>query len=117
MQRVGEGRGREPAGAVAHYPASEGVSSTQILTLVQGARDALADVVEPLPAALRASERLPDRASALTAMHFPERAQDAEGGRERMAFEELLMAQLVFLRRRARRRALEGAPVLGSRPR
>ena len=33
--------------AVAHYPASEGVSSTQILTLVQGVSERLADVPEP----------------------------------------------------------------------
>jgi ATP-dependent DNA helicase RecG len=120
----GDGAGESPDRAdgaharavVAHYPASDGVSSTQILTLVQGARDALADVVELLPAALRAGERLPDRASALSALHFPERPQDAECGRERMAFEELLLTQLVFLRRRARRRALTGAPVLDERP-
>jgi ATP-dependent DNA helicase RecG len=112
----GEADGAHARAVVAHYPASEGVSSTQILTLVQGARGALADVVEPLPAALRSSERLPDRASALSALHFPERPQDAERGRERMAFEELLLTQLVFLRRRARRRALTGAPVLDERP-
>ncbi len=113
---VGTGEDEQTGGTVAHYPASEGISSTQILTLVQGARDALADVLEPLPAALRASERLPDRASALSALHFPERPQDAEAGRERLAFEELLLTQLVFLRRRARRRALTGAPVLDERP-
>jgi ATP-dependent DNA helicase RecG len=108
--------GEQTGGTVAHYPASEGVSSTQILTLVQGARGALADVVEPLPAALRSSERLPDRTSALSALHFPERATDAEAGRQRMAFEELLFTQLVFLRRRARRRALSGAPALAEPP-
>ncbi len=101
---------------VAHYPATEGVSSTQILTLMQGSRGALADVIEPLPAALRSSERLPDRAAALTAMHFPERPEDAQDGRGRLAFEELLLTQLVFLRRRARRRALSGAPVLDEPP-
>ena len=65
--RVGAGA----SDAVAHYPAAEGVTSTQILTLVRGARDALGDVIEALSAATRVSERLPDRASALAAMHFP----------------------------------------------
>jgi ATP-dependent DNA helicase RecG len=92
------------------------VSSTQLLTLVRGARGALADVVEPLPAALRAGEGLPDRASALTALHFPDGPDDAQAGRARLAFEELLLTQLLFLRRRARRRALEGAPVLDTLP-
>ena len=45
--------------AVAHYPAAEGISSTQILTLVRAARDALGDVTEPLSAATRVAEGLP----------------------------------------------------------
>jgi ATP-dependent DNA helicase RecG len=72
--------------------------------------------VEPLPAALRASERLPDRATALAALHFPGELEDAEQGRIRLAFEELLLTQLVFLRRRARRSALTGAPLLDQAP-
>jgi ATP-dependent DNA helicase RecG len=98
--------------AVAHYPATDGVSSTQILTLVHGAKDALADVVEALSAATRFTEGLPDRASALAAMHFPRLPEDLEAGRERLAFEELLLTQLTFLRRRAARRARSGAAVL-----
>src|SRR6185437_12291925 len=39
-------------GDVAHYPATEGISSTQIAELVREHRDALADVFEPLPARL-----------------------------------------------------------------
>jgi ATP-dependent DNA helicase RecG len=88
---------------VAHYPATEGVSSTQILTLVREHRGALADVAEPLPAALRAAERLPQRAAALAALHFPRDERAAEEGRRRMAFEELLLMQLAVLRRRALR--------------
>jgi ATP-dependent DNA helicase RecG len=94
----------QAAGEIAHYPASEGVSSTQILALMQGVRDALGDVPEALGAAVRVGEGLADRGSALAAMHFPRDAEERERGRERLAFEELLMTQLVFLRRRARRR-------------
>src|SRR5271167_4815103 len=36
---AGTGVGAGESDAVAHYPATEGVTSTQILTLVQGARD------------------------------------------------------------------------------
>jgi ATP-dependent DNA helicase RecG len=104
------------AGAVAHYPASEGITSTQILTLVGGHRAALAEVTEPLPAALRARERLPERAGALAAMHFPRDAEDPICGRERLAFEELLLAQLVFLTRRARRRQCADATALADAP-
>jgi len=116
--------GAEPAaegetaagGAVAHYPAAEGVTSTQILTLVQGARDALRDIPETLSGATRAAEGLPDRACALAAMHFPRSPEDVEEGRRRLAFEELLLGQLVFLRRRAARRGLTGARALAEQP-
>ena len=105
--------GPEAADAlVAHYPASEGITSTQILSLVRGARAALVDVSEPLPGRLRAAERLPDRAAALAAMHFAQGTEEMAAARERLAFDELLLAQLLFLRRRARRRAERGAPAL-----
>jgi ATP-dependent DNA helicase RecG len=104
------------AETVAHYPAAEGISSTQILTLVRGDAAALAEVPEPLSAATRVSERLPDRAGALAAMHFPRGPADPPAGRERLAFEELLLEQLVFLRRRAGRRAREGSFALADEP-
>jgi ATP-dependent DNA helicase RecG len=88
------------AEAVAHYPATEGLSSTQILALVKEYAVALQDVVEALPAALRAAQGLPDRAAALTAAHFPASEADAGVARRRLAFEELLLAQLALLRRR-----------------
>jgi len=91
-------------GEIPHYPATEGASSTQILALVQGARGALGDVPEALGAATRVGEGLADRRSSLAAMHFPRDAEDRERGRQRLAFEELLLTQLLFLRRRARRR-------------
>ncbi len=114
----GDGGSVEPgaSGAVAHYPAAEGVSSTQILTLVQGHRGALNDVTEMLPADMRVAEALPDRAGALAAMHFPKDPRDSEDGRARLAFEELLLTQLVFLRRRAARRARGGALALAEPP-
>jgi len=105
---------RDASGAVAHYPATEGVSSTQILTLVQGLSGALRDVTEMLPAAMRVAEGLPDRAGALAAMHFPRDQSDPEAGRGRLAFDELLLTQLVFLRRRAARRARRGAHALAA---
>ncbi len=90
-------------GEVAHYPAAEGISSTQILMLVRERRGALADVCDPLPAPMRTTLGLAGRAAALTAMHFPVSAEEAEGGRRRLAFEELLLGQITVLRRRALR--------------
>jgi ATP-dependent DNA helicase RecG len=106
----------EAAGAddevVAHYPATEGLSSTQILALVRRHHPAIRDAPEPLPGRLRAAERLPDRPAALEAAHFG----DLEGGRRRLAFDELLLVQLDLLRRRAHRREALSAPVLDGEP-
>jgi ATP-dependent DNA helicase RecG len=103
---------REGSAEVARYPAADGVTSTQLVALVSAARAALTDVPERLPALMRAGEGLPDRASALAAMHFPRDAREPRLARQRLAFEELLLSQLVFLRRRARRSSLTGAPAL-----
>jgi ATP-dependent DNA helicase RecG len=111
----GAAEGGSGAGAVAHYPAADGVTSTQILTLVRDARHGLYDVIEALSAATRVGDGVPDRASALAAMHFPRLPDDLEQGRQRLAYEELLLTQLVFLRRRAARRARTGASALGDR--
>ena len=106
----------QDARMVAHYPASEGITSTQILTLVQRERGALRDVVEMLPARVRVASAMPDRAAALAAMHFPREPEEPERGRRRLAFEELLLTQLLFLRRRARRMLRTGAPSLQEPP-
>ncbi len=99
-------------GAVAHYPATDGLSSTQILAMVQANAAAIGDVLEPLPARVRVLERLADRPAALAACHFPVNQGDQELARRRLAFDELLMVQLALLRRRRLRRASARAPVL-----
>jgi ATP-dependent DNA helicase RecG len=100
--------------AVAHYPATDGLSSTQILMLVGQHREALGDVVEPLPARLRTRERLPDRAAALTEAHFGNADAATDTARRRLAYDELLLVQLGLLRRRRQRGASHAAPVLDS---
>jgi ATP-dependent DNA helicase RecG len=100
------------ATSAAHYAASEGISPTQILALVQAHAAAAHDVVEPLPVSLRLAEKLPDRPGALRAVHLPRADGDFEGGRGRLVFEELLLRQLALLLRRARRRAAADAPRL-----
>jgi ATP-dependent DNA helicase RecG len=92
---------------IAHYAVSEGITSTQLAELVREHRHAITDVVEPLDARLRVRERLPDRQAALADMHFGA----GEGGRRRLAFDELLATQLLFARRRALHAAID-APML-----
>jgi ATP-dependent DNA helicase RecG len=106
---VGAG-GPEPS--VAHYPATDGLSSTQILALVHQHAANFNDVIDPLPVAVRLKERLADRPSALRAAHFPLEAGDEEEGRRRLAFDELLLSQLALQQRRRHRRTASSAPVL-----
>jgi ATP-dependent DNA helicase RecG len=96
----------------AQYPATKGISSTQILALMGEHRAAIADVVEPLPRSLRRVLNLPDRPTALAAAHFG----DHEGGRRRLAFDELLIDQIVQLRLRQERRADVRARALADAP-
>jgi ATP-dependent DNA helicase RecG len=102
--------------AIAHYPATDGLSSTQILALVRAHADALADVDEPLPARLRALERLAGRGEALAAMHFGEDEGATADALRRLAFEELLLVQLALLRRRRARSAGAVAATLADPP-
>jgi ATP-dependent DNA helicase RecG len=98
--------------AASQYPATKGITSTQILAAVREHRDAVFDEVEPLPAGLRVAERLPDRPAAFAAAHFGDR----EGGRARLAFDELLVDQIVQLRLRAERRATQAGEPLRDEP-
>ena len=113
-ERVGAGGDGDSArsSGVAHYPATEGLSSTQILALVREHAASFDDVLEPLPAALRRRERLLDRPGALRAAHFPQGEEDPEQGRRRLAFDELFFEQLALQRRRRSRRATASAPPL-----
>ncbi len=98
--------------SVAEYPATKGITSTQILAQVREHRAAVTDLVEPLPAAIRVAERLPTRPDAVAAAHFGDR----EAGRERLAFDELLLDQIVQLRLRRERRADQAAAPLADEP-
>src|SRR5438270_300515 len=98
---------REPLVAP-HKKAGDALEALDLHTVGDEHRAALGDVVEPLPARLRVVERLPDRPAALGAVHF---GPDSEEGRRRLAFDELLLVQLLFWRRRARH-AVSAAPVL-----
>ena len=86
------------ASAAPQYPVTKGISSTQVLALEREHADAADDVVEPLPGRLRAAEELPDRPAAVRGAH----AGEPEAGRRRLAFDELLVDQIVQLRLQAR---------------
>ena len=97
---AGDGAGLHTVGLVPLYSASETVSTGKLRELTEGALPLVRWFSDALPAALREREGLPLRADALTAFHRPERREDAERARERLALEELLTLQIALLRRR-----------------
>jgi len=104
------GDGEATADFAPVYPASEEITAKKLRELVAAALPrALAD---PLPAELKEHEALPDRVDALWAIHRPRSLAEAESGRRRLAFDELLLLQ-IWLARRRRERESEVAPALG----
>jgi ATP-dependent DNA helicase RecG len=85
------------------YPASEEIPPKRLRTLVGHALGHVADYFDPLPAELREREAMPLKRDALFAIHRPESEEEAETGRRRLAFEELLVLQLGIARRAAER--------------
>jgi ATP-dependent DNA helicase RecG len=94
------------------YPASEELPQRRLREVAASALAYAGHVLDPLPARLKAELRLPARSDALPALHMPRSADDAERGRRRLAFDELLALQL-GLARRASERGGERAPALG----
>ncbi|HZB35903.1 MAG TPA: ATP-dependent DNA helicase RecG [Gaiellaceae bacterium] len=94
------------------YPATEDVSVKKLREVASAALDYARDVVDPLPAGLKAANRLPGRADAVVALHRPREEADGEQARRRLAFDELLVLQLGLARRRQGREE-ERATALG----
>jgi ATP-dependent DNA helicase RecG len=94
------------------YPAAEEIAAATVRRVVDAALPLTAHVLDPLPAELREHEGLPLKRDALAAVHRPRDLDEAERGRARLAFEELLVLQIGIARRAAEReRTL--APGLG----
>ena len=94
------------------YPATEEVTVKKLREVTGGALDYARDVVDPLPAELKASTGLPGRADALVALHRPRAEAEGERARRRLAFDELLVLQVGLARRRQGREE-ERATALG----
>jgi ATP-dependent DNA helicase RecG len=85
------------------YPATAGLASREIAGLVRRALEAAGpQVVDPLPATLRAKRRLPPLRTSIERFHQPTQPADAEIARRRLAYDELLLCQLAVQRSRAR---------------
>ena len=83
------------------YPATEGLSHKVIRSLLERHLDALIALsTDILAEPLRASLGLLALPDALRAVHRPATSEEAEAGRRRLAFDELLDLQLMLIRAR-----------------
>lgn len=93
------------------YPATEGLSHRQVRRIIADHLPALSDAVpDPLPDDLRRTGKVAPLRDAFLALHRPATVAQAEEGRRRVAFDELLDLQLVVTRARlVAKRAPKGA--------
>ena len=84
---------------LAVYPATDGLPTKLLRQLVEAQLDALLPQIEdPLPASVLAAAGVPSLRDALRLVHRPGSVKEAERGRARLAFEELLCVQLLHRR-------------------
>jgi len=100
------------------YPLSEGLTQATVRKIVRSALDAVLPEIQPgLPEPLRRARGLRPFCEALAGVHFPSSAEEAEGCRAALAYEELFYFEIGVLRRarslavpRAHTRTLNAAP-------
>ncbi len=95
------------------HPATERLKASRIRSWVERAIGLAPNLIEPLPAEMRARRGLAGIADAVTAIHFPAEEADAEAALRRLRFEELFLHQALLAARRERRRATRPAARLG----
>ena len=95
--------GIHTTGIVPVHPASDRLKPARLREWVNQALPLAGLAIEPLPAELRARLGLCGLADAFHAAHFPERREDADTARRRLAFEELLLHQCALASRRGKR--------------
>ncbi len=82
------------------YPETSGLSSKWIRTLMLGAYQSVTKIEEFLPADIITKYDLLIMDGAVRFVHFPKSLEEAERGRERLAFNELLNLELTSLYRK-----------------
>ncbi|MDR0500870.1 MAG: hypothetical protein LBG97_06460, partial [Coriobacteriales bacterium] len=83
------------------YPASAKISSQQIAKIAKDAVMQTRAVFEYLPTWLRIRRNLMTRGAAIRAMHFPYSIKESTLARRRLAYDEVLMSQLLMMRNRS----------------
>ena len=93
------------------YPRTRGLPNRTIRRLAHAAvRDYLPMLDESLPAYLVQEQAFISEAEALRIIHFPDRLEDVDQAKQRIAFQELLAVQLAVLSRKREARLRADAP-------
>ncbi|MYD54228.1 MAG: ATP-dependent DNA helicase RecG [Chloroflexi bacterium] len=93
------------------YPRTKGLPNRTIRRLAHAAvRDYLPLLAESLPPQIINEQGYQSEADTLATIHFPDRLEDVELAKERIAFQELLSIQLAVLSRKREARLRADAP-------
>lgn len=94
------------------YRLTEGVNQKRLRDLIRQVIEELGHFMsDPLPPALRDTYSLPDLATALHQVHFPDSQEELTQARKRLAFEEFLYIQIGVLQRRRELQRNPAAPL------
>lgn len=94
-----EGAGEDFHGMIVPvHPLTGAIKAGMMRRLVGNALEEVAGVIDPLPLALRAKYRLMSRNSALNCIHFPHTMDEQRQARRRLAYEEVLLLELMLMR-------------------
>jgi ATP-dependent DNA helicase RecG len=109
----GPPRETAPDGLVPIHASTEKLRPRQIREWVERAIELAPNVLEGLPAELRARRNLAGVGDALKVVQFPESADELDPAYERLAFEELFLHQALLATRKRSHRTARPAPRFG----
>lgn len=92
---------------ISMHPACEKVSATLMRRLIFNALEDASGLIDPMPIDLRLRYRLMSRQNALRAIHFPQSMDEANAAKRRLAFEQLLIVELMLMQE-SMKRSLKG---------
>ena len=97
------------------YGLTEGLGADRLRQVVEAVIPLVSSWPDPLPEALRRSQKLMGRSEALTQIHGPSSQEQLQASRRRLVFDEFLLLQLGLAQRR-RQLSLRPAPPLALPP-
>jgi ATP-dependent DNA helicase RecG len=93
------------------HPLTTGLSAAGCRAAVWSALSRAEEIDDPVPGRLLCEPALPSLRDAVRSLHFPASLEAAEDARRRLAFDELLLHELLLARRRSVREKAVGIPL------